>query len=213
MERSQEDFARDISERFAAGIQNQDEQRSLLKVQYEYITRWDYKEHNLYLQNHTKFVETTYAIGETSEVYGAFNEIADTLSSFHLNDYDIGMDMAIQSDTLYNEIKGVMNEIGTRQPEADVLPVYGRSQDFLGKMRVGPKLQVLLKNLDVAVDLEKRSEFEDAVSLGLMVQLAKRIQKLYIYQTIIEHHALGYNLSSSKMENMTVRRGDRKSVV
>lgn len=210
MERCQEDFASDISERFAAGIQNQDELRSLLKVQYEYISKWDYKEHNLYLQNHSKFVETAYAIGEMSEVFGAFNEIADTLSSFHLNDYDIGMDLAIQSDTLYNEIKGVMNGIGAKQPNADILPVYGGSQDFWGKVRFEPKLQVLLKNLDVAVDLEKRAEFEDAVSLGLMVQLSKRIQKLYVYQTIKEHHSLGYNLSSSKIEHMTVRRGSKR---
>ena len=56
-----------------------------------------------------------------------------------------------------------------------------------------------------AVDIEKGQELQNAILLGIVIQLIKHVQANYLYWTITDKYQMEHMFSSCGLEKMTIR--------
>lgn len=73
------------------------------------------------------------------------------------------------------------------------------------------RLEKLAKSFDISIDLDDIKGFKDAVLIGVSVQVIKQIQKLYLYQTVVQKYELDYGNSSVRLEKIKEKRSNDKN--
>ena len=123
------------------------------------------------------------------EILNTANYIREEVPGWATKGRYCSMDDRTRYMTLRESLKNMylLSKSGENRSKGSRRGIYS-SMDKLGK------------TFDIAVDLEDKGEFKDAVNIGLVVQVMKRIQKLYLYQTVIEKYNLRDNNSSVRLE-------------
>lgn len=179
----------DIRNRLDEGMDHKADLALILKVLYETIEQWDYREHSLWLNDMTKFGNASYRIGEICESFTIYESFADW------------MDMEDTSSELsdgfmYRDVKDELTLID------DICCRESIRSDDIKRLQIQKKK--MLQSFDATVNLEKANELEAAVSVGLSVQLAKYIQNIYLCQTIREGVSHRYRMSSAGLQEIKV---------
>lgn len=205
LERCREHIADDIFKNIGQRTEHSDNVLQVLKVLFEKIKSWENRAHHLYIKDVQEFLNGLDYIGELLEPENAVSRIWNRLVEIlYKQDFEDKIDLIILNPALYMEMKDALEDAAEELNVSWTNP--GRFADTKEKESRGVQLQMnmVLRNFDVAVNLESRAEMEDAIEMGLVVQLAKQFQKAYLYQVILERYGNRYNFSSAGLEKMGV---------
>ncbi|MDO4328519.1 MAG: hypothetical protein Q4C66_04185 [Lachnospiraceae bacterium] len=176
-----------IRDRLYAGIGHKTDLALILKVLYETIEQWDYREHSLMIKDITKFLNASYQIGNIYESFSIYSSLADWAEM-------VSVDSDLLVDLMYREVKDELILIDDSCLRENI------SRDVVNRLHTLKKK--MLQAFDATVNLEKANELEAAVIVGLSVQLAKRIQNIYLYQSIKEGFSHNYRMSSAGLQEI-----------
>ncbi len=170
-----------------------------LNVMQNFLIQWDQKEHYIIFEDPDSFLKLAADIGNQGDYYieilNTANYIREEVPGWATKGRYCSMDDRTRYMTLRESLKNMylLSKSGENRSKGSRSGIYS-SMDKLGK------------TFDIAVDLEDKGEFKDAVNIGLVVQVMKRIQKLYLYQTVIEKYNLRDNNSSVRLERARIKK-------
>lgn len=183
----------------------------LLNMVQDFLIRWDYQLHNIQFENLTEFLKIAKEMGEYGGGFPEIKSVADRILSLFavagITEEDIRAEgnWSIFDTTFYTELKTILRSMYVSGSE--------EQDDNVDGMEAGMNLRLekIEGSFDIAIDLENEKEFRSAVMIGIVIQVIKQLQRLYLYQSIVQKYELGYSSSSARLEKMTVRNPKKKT--
>lgn len=174
----------------------------VLKILYEFIIRWDNRESKMILTDPAEFLEAAYDIGKRDGVSLEINKIADhLLSYFDDTSSDAQNTILIEETKVYENIKNTLERILESETET-TKKLYNYDTEYIQWKNNFKKIG---RYFDIAVDIEKGQELQNAILLGIVIQLIKHVQANYLYWTITDKYQMEHMFSSCGLEKMTIR--------
>lgn len=155
----------------------------ILESLYAYIENQDNNFKELYIENLRDLYNNFLLLWDLTDHDIHIKEILDKLSLAVEGNLSINNN----KNALYKQIKLVLRQVSE---------YFEHFYDDAEESAIFITIQEILQNIDIAVDLELIPSIESAVHLALEVQLAKKLQALYLYQIILERRTGRYPLSS-----------------
>lgn len=154
----------------------------VLKLLYHSITEWDSEVENIFIRNIVNLDDIVEENRTNTEHSKELRRLVDYIYGFlprEYEKYDAGW--YLTRGALYREVKERLNRIR-----------YGVMWDEIfdknGTENIEMQLGSIEEELDAAFHLTDTDEFREALLLAVKVQLAIRIQRLYLYYSVVENH-------------------------
>lgn len=180
----------------------------VLNLLQDYLVRWDYKEHDIFLVNVSESIRQMRDIAGEDGISSEMSGMADNISNYFYDRLDEQSSMQESANctffntSYYSDLKSGLHNIYSRLSEDR----YDMNKD--GIIR---RLRSLENGFDIGIDLEDMDRFREAVIIGIVTQVIKRFQKIYLYMTIVQKHELRYDSSSVRLEKMVCRKSSKKT--
>lgn len=189
------------------GAEDKEEILLVLNILQDYLIRWDYKEHDILLVNVT---ESLYHMRELAEedISSEMAGIAENISAYFYEGQSGEMTIQESSNctlldtSYYADMKSDLHKIYSRLSE---------DRSDMNREGIIRRLRSLEKGFDIGIDLENMDQFRGAVIIGIITQVIKRLQKIYLYMTVVRKHELRYDSSSVRLEKMVCRNSLQKT--
>ena len=190
--------AQDIKQRLKQE-QTRTELFSILKLLYSYITEWDYTISGAFVRNTGELYDIAYGYSEETDVQKELIGLADFIYEYIPEDFDEEASWFFSADSnfLYQEIKRYLEHM-----RYVVKNGFQRKKGMRESAR--KQLERIEQKIDGAVRLKNQEEMTGLIRTAAVVQLAMRIQRLYLFRTIKEKCKLDYEYSSKKLEHLKI---------
>lgn len=175
-----------------------------------FLVKWDQGRHFIEFENMTEFFRHADEIRIQREDFVEIVNVSRNIQKF-LSDLKIDAERfkeesswSLLDKTFYTELKASLQNICV---------ILDAEKGVVGSNRAGLSMRVekLAKSFDISIDLEDKKEFKEAVLIGVSVQVMKQIQRLYLYQTVVQKYELGYGHSSVRLEKVKSKRLNDKN--
>lgn len=165
-----------------------------LKMLYESITEWDLSVKGVYISDVTSIYDMAYEYDLGTEYQKELRRLAALIEAYIPSDYEDNEAWYISEEKIYDEIKEHLDRVKY---------ACERDHDYNNEVKlktVKDRINQLEQGFDVAVLADDKENFQEAVFLAIRVYLAKEIQRLYLYYTVVEKYEQDYDYSSKGME-------------
>lgn len=191
----------EIVKKRLASTEDADGMFVLLKILFEFIDKSDYMVQDAFLVDVSAFVDAAYELGEMDGISDEIEDMADYISKyFSLDERNQTIYWHVPVSGFYRRMKTILrsiHEIELEKPYAEE-----RKKELL---------EILESNIGVMINMEEKEDFQNAVILGIVVHMAKRIQNLYLYQSIVRKYANESSMSSQGLELMEEHKSKKTS--
>ncbi|OUP22385.1 hypothetical protein B5F29_01190 [Lachnoclostridium sp. An196] len=165
---------------------------TVLKVLYDSISEWD-------------MTARTFSISEIMNIYSAadddstdsayqkeFNKLASRLTSYIPAEYEEQEgSWYLMGGSLYREIKECLNRV----KYACIRGRYITDAEYIEE-----QIKQIERELEVSFNADDAEEFQSALYLAVRVHLAVRMQRLYLYYSVVEKYNMDPDYSSEAIE-------------
>lgn len=164
---------------------------SILKMLYSSISEWDYSDHNVYIQEIMNLYDAAKEYEIETDNQKELDRLADYIYQYIPEEYEQEYfpNWYFVGGTLYREIKDRLNRVR-----------YACQRERKANKYEVPDIKVQLERIerefDAAFLLENTEEFYETFLLAVKVHLAIRIQRIYLYNAIVENYDSDYTYSS-----------------
>lgn len=166
-----------------------------LKWLQNFLLRWDREEHDIMFEDLESFLERAGDLCSKNEEFIELFNLSNDIRRESRWDGITGKKWQSSDANLYGRLRKCLQNLS-------LVSAPDGNGSGNGRKTAGMDLNDLGKTFDVAIDLESEERFEDAVMVGVVVQIVKKIQNLYLYQVIMRKYESGYGNSSVRLEKM-----------
>ncbi len=168
----------------------------LLKILYQFIEETNEHMQNVFLLDVEQFVDLAYELGRIDKRTGGISGLADDVVAQLMDEkgFPTGYQM-VPDAGFYSRVRAILR--GIHEVELDDSYEMDRKRALLEKLE---------SLIGIAIDIENEEELSEAVLLGLAVHTAKRVQRHYLYQTVVSKYESGHPHSSKRLEQMIVHK-------
>lgn len=173
----------------------------VLRILYNSILEWDNKEHSIYVDTPGDLYNVAYAYRGEADCERELRRLTNYIYQYIPKKYEKSNESwLIKENFVYTKIKERLNYIGYtyRRKTPDIEELLGFQED----------MEWLAQKIDVGIRLDDENELEDALCLAIKVHLAIRIERLYLYYSIVEKYDRNYEYASSQIEYTGTEKDD-----
>ena len=176
--------------------QNSEGALAVLKILYIWILEWDLKAHTTCIVDMDRLYSAIYEVSTDTEQQRMLKRLIDYMDQFIPEEYEGNpASWFFVNDIMYQEVKERLNRIRYACKKPGNL-------DKSEMNEIETQIERVERELDVAVSLKDKREIKEVIALCVRIQLAMRIQRFYIYYTVIEKYSSDYDYASRGMEYM-----------
>ena len=171
---------------------------SALRSLYDSIAEWDKQVKDAYIRNLSELYDIVYEYNAGTSVQKELISLIDYIYQFIPEDYEVmdAVSWFFASGSAYEEIKEIMNNVN----------YIGKNQLSYNRKDaewIADQLDKIGRKMDAAIPLEDLQEVQEAIYFVVRVQLAIKIQRLYLYYSITEKYEQDYEDASKELEEDT----------
>lgn len=171
---------------------------SVLRGLYGSIAEWDKRIKAAYVRNLREVDDIVYNYNIEIPVQKMLTSLVDYLYQYIPEDYE-ELDTAswfFASGSTYGDMKEIMNDV-------NYIDRYRSSYNREDAEWIADQLDRIGEKIDAAILLEDLQEVQEAICFTVRVQLAIKIQRLYLYHSITEKYEQDYEDASKELEEDT----------
>ena len=171
---------------------------SVLRGLYDSIDEWDNQVKSVYVRNLSELYDIVYEYNIGTPVQKMLTNLIDYAYQYIPEEYE-EMDSAswyFVSSSAYGDMKEIMNNVN----------YIDRNQSLYNREdaeSIAEQLDRIGEKMDAAISLEDLQEVQEAICFTVRVQLATKIQRLYLYHSITEKYEQDYEDASKELEDNT----------